>query len=798
MKMFPAHINENKVQSVEEHCLNVAAYAKNNASSINLVNVGYFTGLFHDIGKFTDAFSEYIQRASKGESVRRGSVNHTFAGVRYLIEHYSPKEKDSYALLTIELIAYAIGAHHGLFDVIDENGNDGVDYRITKEGINYEEVERNSEEHLINIRKERLNRMLEYSIHEVKDILGKITELVRNSATSKNDILSECSFYIGLLERMLLSALIDADRKDTAEFMGSAEDSFYENKFSWKENVIFYEDKIAKVFSSGNSAINKARTEISKLCRDASVKPTGIYRLNIPTGGGKTLSSLRYALHHAERFKKKRIIFVMPLLSIIEQNAEVIKSYVKDINIVLEHHSNVIVNDELLSVEKYKLLSQSWESPIIITTLVQFLNTLFSGNSHCIRRMHSLSESIIVFDEVQTVPRKMLSLFNLACNFLSKICGATIILCSATQPRFEVLKHPLIEAVSALIEIPKNLLIPFDRVILKNMGSMDIIQLAGFAESIIANQDSLLIVCNTKNEAQELLKIFLSNDFNHLSVFHLSASMCKSHRADILNELKKTLSSAKTGNKVICISTQVIEAGVDISFECVIRLQAGMDSIIQAVGRCNRHGEVKGVASAYIVDLNDEKLLDLKDIQEAKNATYAVLNNESAFNGLMSDSAIDFYYKKLFSNAKENYHDFVLKDKNISIYELLSMNMLYKQNCKSNKKRFLEQAFKEAGKEFKVFDENTYDVIVPYNRGAGIISEIVSEKARFNFEYIKALLREAEAYIVSVYNYQLEKLKKNNGVTLIEPVGVYILNPEFYDYKLGLIIEAAAQKAVFF
>ena len=124
--------------------------------------------------------------------------------------------------------------------------------------------------------------------------------------------------------------------------------------------------------------------------------------------------------------------------------------------------------------------------------------------------------------------------------------------------------------------------------------------------------------------------------------------------------------------------------------------------------------------------------------------------------------------------------------------------MLYKQNCKSNKKRFLEQAFKEAGKEFKVFDENTYDVIVPYNRGAGIISEIFSEKARFNFEYIKALLREAEAYIVSVYNYQLEKLKKNNGVTLIESVGVYILNPEFYDYKLGLIIEAAAQKAVFF
>lgn len=184
-----------------------------------------------------------------------------------------------------------------------------------------------------------------------------------------------------------------------------------------------------------DSPIDRARRAISDQCRQAAQQPGGVFRLNVPTGGGKTLSSLRFALAHARRHRKQRIIFTSPLLSILEQNAAVIRAYIQDDSLILEHHSNLVrTAEDGQKLDERELLTETWESPIILTTLVQLLNTLFSGKTTAIRRFHSLCGSVIVIDEVQTVPSKMLSLFSLAVNFLAEICGATVVLCPPPSP----------------------------------------------------------------------------------------------------------------------------------------------------------------------------------------------------------------------------------------------------------------------------------------------------------------------------------------------------------------------------
>ncbi|MBQ2726264.1 MAG: DEAD/DEAH box helicase family protein, partial [Clostridia bacterium] len=239
-------------------------------------------------------------------------------------------------------------------------------------------------------------------------------------------------FLYGLLVRLLTSAVMEGDRRDTAEFMSGAVYPPEADQNLWQTLLAGMEAKLNTLDSS--SPINAARRKISDICREAAGKHSGVYRLNVPTGGGKTLSALRYALAHAEKYSKKRIIFTFPLLSVLEQNSDAIRKYTGD-DFVLEHHSNAV--QEKISPEKlddYELLTENWSSPIIITTLVQLLNTMFDGKTSSVRRFHALTDTVIVIDEVQTVPGNMLTLFNLAVTFLAEFCNTTVLLCSATQP----------------------------------------------------------------------------------------------------------------------------------------------------------------------------------------------------------------------------------------------------------------------------------------------------------------------------------------------------------------------------
>lgn len=513
---------------------------------------------------------------------------------------------------------------------------------------------------------------------------------------------------------------------------------------------------------SQESPIDRARQAISDQCRQAAEQSGGVFRLNVPTGGGKTLSSLRFALAHARRHRKQRIIFTSPLLSILEQNAAVIRDYIQDDGLILEHHSNLIRTEEDgQQLDEQELLAETWESPIIITTLVQLLNTLFSGKTTAIRRFHSLCGSVIVIDEVQTVPSKMLSLFSLAINFLSEICGATVVLCSATQPCTEQIEHPLHSPISEIVPYDPTLWAVFRRTSIQNAGTMSLEQIADFALDKLETANSLLIVCNKKNQAEHLYNLL--KDRNS-ALFSLSAAMCVAHRRDTLDKLRSSL--ARNEQKTVCISTQVIEAGVDISFACVIRLSTGMDSVVQAAGRCNRSGEAgPGVlAPVYLVQCQNESLARLPDIRKGQGATQELLTEFASHPELYhgrpdSDKAIGYYYRALYRREPTGHHDYCVKDRP-SLFSLLSLN----DYCTEPQPYYFRQAFRLAGSLFQVFEEDTMDVIVPYGPGSELIQDLNGERAGHDPVFLKALLEKAKPYTVSLYRYQIDRLNEEQSL----------------------------------
>lgn len=784
---YPAHIRKvdgkKYIQTVEEHCHGVAEIAAELLRDIGLGKTAYLGGMVHDLGKFSENFKNYIEKAANGEKVQRGSVNHTFAGVRFLLEKHSDKQLSGFSDIVLEILAYAVGAHHGLFDCVDDNNNNGFTKRIQKEGIDY----LNAAQEFLKIccSKQDIEDLLKQSEKEFLPIFNEIEKLADNADAKIQN--TQITFYIGFLTRLILSAIIEADRSDTAQFMNGYSEKTVKNISEiWINCIKNVEQKLSTM--PLDKPINKTRAQISALCAEAGNLESGIYRLNLPTGAGKTLTSLRYALHHALKHNKKRIIFTMPLLSIIEQNAGIIYDYIGNEDLILEQHSNIVETDETGELDKRELLVESWDVPIIITTMVQLLNTLFAGKTANIRRMQALCNSIIVIDEVQTVPDKMLSLFNLALNFLAKICNATIILCSATQPCFEKTMYPLDKSVKDLITLTKEQETVFKRVRLEYKGEMDCEELADFAAGILEENNSLLLVCNTKNEAAVMFNLLCSK-LKDVKAFHISAGMCTAHRKETIKEMQEALENKQ--QKVLCVSTQVIEAGVDVSFARVIRLLAGMDNIVQATGRENRNREFDGLAPGYIVRLKGEVLKGLSEIEAAKNAAANLLvkykNSPKIYdNDLMSEKAINEYYECLYGNVNDGYHDFYIESVRDSILNLMSCN----ENVDSGKipeynKYFMHQALKTAGGLFTVFDESSIDIIVPYNRGIEIIQEVFAVGDK-DYEKLKAVLKEAKLYTVSLFKYQKIKLEEQGALIFVPNAGVYILQDGYYDELTGL------------
>ncbi len=791
--MLIAHIREedNIEQSVKEHLTNVADLCMEYCSKISLGNTGKLVGMLHDLGKETKIFDGYIRYSVMNPNVksRKGKIDHSTAGAKLVYDKFY-NTSDQYQKLTAQLISLAICSHHsGLIDCLDLHGIDKYTTKMNKDldEIHYDEAISNFYSECI--LQEQINQLFEKSRNEIKEVFSKLKGMKHRK------------FLVGLLEKFLFSCVIDADRLDTYLFMENKEEEKQIDKIVlWSE----LSNKLEQELNSypNSNKIDLLRRDISMSCKAFAKNDTGIYQLCVPTGGGKTLSSLRYALEHAKEFKKDRIFYIIPFTTIIDQNAKEIKKILNRNDVILEHHSNLVIDNEQ---EDYKILTERWESPIILTTMVQFLNTLFNGGTQDIRRMHNLANSIIVFDEIQAIPIKCINMFNVAMNFLSNICNTTIILCTATQPSLSNTNKPIIlsENSNIIKDLNKKFL-DFKRTNIKDMTRIEGYNtgdLKEFALEVMENVNNTLIILNTKKAAKEVFNAI--SEQNELLpkekqslIYHLSTNMCPCHRIRILDEIKERLGN----NRIICISTQLIEAGVNISFECVIRSLAGLDSIAQAAGRCNRHAE-KVCSDVYVVNMNTEdvsKLIDIKEGQEATRRIFADYkeSTENFDNDLLSPIALEKYYSYYFNN-RSIHMDYIMPapENDKTMFDLLSDNSTaenaYYSNNRIKSNLILGQAFKTAGDNFNVIDNNTTSIIVPYEKGESIISKI---NGNCSISELKQYLKDAQQYSVNIYELDFNKLDKLDAFYRLNNGGVIALRNEFYNLNTGVTTDEQQQK----
>lgn len=792
-----AHIRtKDKKQTVREHIEAVALLAAEKGKSCGLFHTMYLIGLLHDIGKQTQAFDDYIHKAFKNpKSVRRGEVNHSSAGGKYIYERYGTAR--GYQKLTAQLISTAILSHHGVIDCLKIDGTVKFSDRIRlSEEIHYNEAICNSEELF---QQHHIDELFSKSVEEIESIFHKFNiiadEIGGDSITKKKEI----TFLISCLECILLSMLIDADRTDTAKYMTGVENPVLADKeliALWKKAKENLNEQLANFQSEDR--ISLLRKEISQECLEFSAYPEGIYCLPIPTGGGKTLCSLRYGLEHCLKTGKKKYFYIAPFLSILEQNAEIIKKIMDADDYVLEHHSNIIHEEESMEdeceVSHYQLMTESWESPVIMTTMVQFLNTLFSSQTQCVRRMHQLKDSVIIFDEIQSLPVRCVSMFNMMMNFLSRCCHVTVILCSATQPLLGRVKRKILYSNPVnMIKDMNQLSNDFKRVEVIDAtvsGGYDSEKLAEFV--LKKMQKNILIILNTKSAVKKLYQALKRRELSDTILMQLTTYMCAAHRGDIIAKLKEQLI---TEQKVICISTQLIEAGVDISFQAVVRSLTGLDSIAQAAGRCNRNGEAE-IGYVYLVNSNDENLSSLHDIKTAKESMERILNDFEEFqdslgSDLLMPQVMECYYQLYFYNRRGEM-DNSIKEYNTSLYDLLSSNP---QGVNAFKEKYghrkeitipMRQAFKHAGDLFEVIEKQTIDLIVPYKEAGEMIERL---KNSYDPGEIKGLLKRLQRYTVNLFkeDSMLKSLLGRGAIdNSILDSSIYSLNSDFYNKNEGL------------
>ncbi|MBQ2211252.1 MAG: CRISPR-associated helicase/endonuclease Cas3, partial [Ruminococcus sp.] len=438
--------------------------------------------------------------------------------------------------------------------------------------------------------------------------------------------------------------------------------------------------------------------------------------------------------------------------------------------------------------ENYRYYTENWGSPIIATSMVQFLNTLFLGKITSVRRMRGLIDSVIILDEIQSVPVECISLFNLGINFLTEICGCTVVLCSATQPTFDSeIKHQIrISQNSELLDDRAEYAEKFRRTkvvdALRPKGyTYD--QTAEFVLHTAKESNSVLLIVNTKEASKTVYSIIKERLPDGFEAVHLSTHMCPAHRKAVLSALRERLHS---GKKVICVSTQLIEAGVDISFETVIRSLAGLDSIIQSAGRCNRNGETD-LGSVYVINISDENISRIKTIRIGAAITRRLMETmrktPTLFHGdITCEAAVSKYYRDYFKEA-ENELDYNVSagDLHTTMFQLLSVNTDVKKRAEAygdrNFNQCFNQSFKTAGKAFQVIEEYANSVVVPFGEGKKLIEALCSEKLS---AHTPELLRQLGHYSIGLSDRQCEGRVERN-----EKTGVLILKDGYYNSEYG-------------
>ncbi|REK71312.1 CRISPR-associated helicase Cas3' [Paenibacillus paeoniae] len=792
---YIAHIRESdgQIQSVEEHLLGVQKLAESFGEKIGVKHIAGLAGVLHDMGKYTTLFRDYIWNAVHHPELpsRRGSVDHSTAGGKLLFNEYHQGNPDMHNWMLSEIIGNAVISHHSyLHDFLGPPHVSGYLKRVESTPEQFQQSVDLFFEHVMS--KEEFDQYVKKASEELAAYLQR-----DSSSTRENKLM--------FLGKYIFSSLIDADRTNTRQF---EENSVPEDKLD--ECVRFqnyYEKLMVRIHElqengkeHGSTIIQQLRKEMSERCEQHASAPSGIYTLSIPTGGGKTLASFRYALQHAIQKKKKRIIYIVPFTTIIEQNAEEIRRIIQDDAHLLEHHSNVIDdlddNDEsqdgyMTKQQKLKHAKDNWASPVVFTTMVQFLNVFYAKGSRNIRRLHHLAESVIIVDEVQKVPVSCVSLFNKAVNFLNVYGNSSIILCSATQPALEFVDHKLhIQAEGEIVENLEQVINAFRRVEIIDKATGEIFD-QGMLEQLVLERlsevNSVLIVLNTKSVVREL---YMALSLREIPVYHLSTSMCAAHRKVILGKVKDHLIREE---KVICISTQLIEAGVDISFECVIRSLAELDSIAQAAGRCNRHGRDE-LRQVYVINYGEENLKYLKEMSIGKEISRKMLidlkSNPKIYGGhILSAEAMECFFKAYYTElqANLNYDVPELKKDMVELLTVDRHNNTYYKSYKNELEKELElynlHSYRTAAKHFEVIKNRTTTVLAPYSKeGREIIAEL---NGAGTIEQLSRILRRAQQYSINLWRYELDELNRNDGVEALLDGKVLVLRESAYNEEFG-------------
>ncbi|MFA5985149.1 MAG: CRISPR-associated helicase Cas3' [Methylococcaceae bacterium] len=803
---FIAHVrtSDKKKQTVAEHLQEVALIAKQFAAKINVAQAGELIGLLHDFGKYSAAFQDYIKSGTGllnpdidddyvDAKAKKGKIDHSTAGAQLLWQALSKYGSNGEGKLCAQILALCIASHHGrgLIDCLDPFESDPNKINVFKKRIEktdertkLTECKNNADQIILNTAKQLADVSL------IANMFKQIRLVVK---TAPSETIKQ--FYMGFWTRFLFSCLIDADRINSADFENPEQARHRNKAVSWPIAIDRLESFLAKQQNNtADSAINAIRRDISDTCKNRATQDQGIYTLTVPTGGGKTYASLRFALHHAEKHNLERIIYIIPYTSIIEQNANAIRKAVEqlgdDYPWVLEHHSNLEPEQQTWHS---KLVAENWDAPIVMTTMVQFLATLFSGGTRGVRRLHQLANSIVIFDEIQTLPINCTHLFCNALNFLTLHAKTTAVLCTATQPLLD--KLPEKTKANGQLQIPpENELVADVGLLFEQLKRVNISnktkpegwsveEVTNLALSEFKEKGNCLVIVNTKAWAQALY-VQCSETVDKTSLFHLSTHQCSAHRSELFEKMRERL----TDNlPVLCFSTQLIEAGVDIDFASVIRFLAGLDSIAQAAGRCNRNGRM-ATATVHVVNPAQEtidQLIDIKVGQEKTRRVFHEVNGDDLLAPEVMARYFDYYF---YERADQMAYPLTAQEagRTDSLLNLLSEN---KSNIGKNAPLYLKQSFMTAGAAFKAIDAPTYSVIVPYGQGKELIKDLSGIPKQFDAKRYFVCLKQAQKYSVNVFPNVWKKLLEQQAVIEIQGEGIYYLDERYYSPEFGLSTE---------
>lgn len=797
-------------QTTRDHLLGVMEYAGRFSVGIHLEHMAQLIGVLHDMGKMCRSFVDYLWDSYRHPETRyqHERIDHSAVGAQYLWKQYGQYGADA-ERLTCEWAAMVIMSHHaGLYDFLDEGGESSFEDRLNKSLDHYAEAANNFLAEVMDLK--QLDELFHAAVQEIEELCRRIDQ-----AAGDND--KAFHFYRGMAIKYLSSILIDSDRLQTANFIYDTDfEKNWDTSALWTDFSEKLECKLQSFPQTDNvqqKRIMEARRGISDSCLMSAERQPGIYTLSVPTGSGKTLASMRFALAHAKKYNKQRIIVVIPYTSIIDQNVDEIRNvFQREVSdeAILEHHSNVLpdqdwkervneTSDKLWEetegyseVAQYRrALTERWDVPVIFTTQVQFLNTLFDGRNKSLRRLHSLENSVIIFDEIQTLPVKCTYLFNEAMNFLKEFAGVTAVLCTATQPELGDLQVPLNKSEKGeLVEHLENVFAVFQRVKIDNIcvpGGQTADAIAAKIWQDAITQGNVLCIVNTTASARRIyrsLAVYMKRQKEKVELIHLSTKLCPAHRKMLLKNIRDNLLDDSV--KMICISTQLIEAGVDVSFAVVYRALAGFSSIAQAAGRCNRHGELPfGVVKIF--NLENERLDKLEDIRRGADVARRMLENTPA-DTVLTPPVMRAYFQRYYQECRQLLLAYPTKSKG-TVYDWLSDNEMgfNSQEAKGNEYDLFDyQAFRSAGREFYVIDQCTVSVVVPYGKGRDLIDFL--EDKRQSTKNIFLQRKELQQYMVNLFSYEVQALYGRNLIRETS-IGIPILSAEAYDEALGVVLD---------